>query len=494
MDMDKNKLIEDILMEWAMRSPDGLVGGHDTMENMEVLNEILTEQGLDELDMGDFGVTDKLAKRKKGRPAKLLVPRDTFWRTDKKTGKTIVVGHKNYANGTFLDDIKANSPKVPFYTAAETAKQEMDPELRQKRINDNVWEDLGAPNGKAVPANSVAQIKNELEKSKVVNFAKSIYNQKSLKEALALYNTNSGNEERFVNAMNAVKHHGLGRGELAFVFMLENVKSGGTGDVDLINVQGYGKVEVKEAGSAKTREAIRISSSTLAGFSNSEIKKAIENLAQVLRENSELGDFLVKVLDEKDPATNEYYYPGGRPASSKELEIFKDWVKSPNTADMPKGIFRCLVIISVKLELPIKRVNSASKVAITVGKDKQEFKTDPSDTLTQLDALNKAATDAPNKSHRVTLKVAPAADTSGDQRYKDMAMDLKFFDRKYNLATISEEITELLIKKYKAMLIVSAAGENKAEVIDTDSIKLVFDGMAQNMIACTVETNFSNKK
>lgn len=41
--MDKNKLIDEILAEWAMRSPDGLAGGHDTPENVAVLNDLVKE-------------------------------------------------------------------------------------------------------------------------------------------------------------------------------------------------------------------------------------------------------------------------------------------------------------------------------------------------------------------------------------------------------------------------------------------------------------------
>ena len=44
--MDKSKIIDDILNEWAMRSHDGLVGGHNTPQNMEILNEILAEKGI----------------------------------------------------------------------------------------------------------------------------------------------------------------------------------------------------------------------------------------------------------------------------------------------------------------------------------------------------------------------------------------------------------------------------------------------------------------
>lgn len=46
--MDKDKIITNILTEWAMRSPDGLAGGHDTSENQQVLKEIFEELGITE--------------------------------------------------------------------------------------------------------------------------------------------------------------------------------------------------------------------------------------------------------------------------------------------------------------------------------------------------------------------------------------------------------------------------------------------------------------
>ena len=42
--MDKSKIIDDILSEWALRSPDGLANGPDTIENASILNEILVEK------------------------------------------------------------------------------------------------------------------------------------------------------------------------------------------------------------------------------------------------------------------------------------------------------------------------------------------------------------------------------------------------------------------------------------------------------------------
>jgi hypothetical protein len=44
--MENPKIINDILNEWALRSHDGLVSGHNTPENKRVLNEILAEKGM----------------------------------------------------------------------------------------------------------------------------------------------------------------------------------------------------------------------------------------------------------------------------------------------------------------------------------------------------------------------------------------------------------------------------------------------------------------
>ncbi len=61
--MDKDKIIKNILAEWAMRSPDGLAGGHDTPENKQVLNEIFEELGIteapqDNIEIQKFSVQD----------------------------------------------------------------------------------------------------------------------------------------------------------------------------------------------------------------------------------------------------------------------------------------------------------------------------------------------------------------------------------------------------------------------------------------------------
>jgi hypothetical protein len=484
--MDKNKLIDEILAEWAMRSPDGLAGGHDTPENVAVLNELMREHNITELTMGDWGVTDKLSKVKKGRPTTLPVPRSDFYRTGK-DGKTYVVGHKNYANWTSLDAIKANDPKVIFYTQAQKDKLELDNELRAERIRASVFEDMKAKNGKAIPEESVDEIEKVLRAANVLKYATSIYNTKTVEEAIEIYNTNSGEQKRFVDAMNSVKHMGLGRGELAFVFMLKDVKSGGTGDVDLLNVEGYGAVEVKEVDGVRQKESIRISSSTLHGFSNSVLKNAIESLAHTLRKRQDFGEFLLKVLNGRDKETNELLFPGARQPSEEEYSMFEEFVKSPNTADMPKGIFRCLVIIAVKLELPIKKKNKGAGVSISINDNITDFKIDSKNVAAQIDAIMNGFKKNPAKPQKISFDVFPV-ETGTDESYKNMALDQKFFDSEYTLATISDEIVGLLVDKYKAILVVSAKGVNKAQLISTDTIELTFDGMAQNMLMCSVET------
>jgi hypothetical protein len=43
--------LDNILADWAMRSPDGLVSGHKTSENVEVLKTVLRETGMSNSDM-----------------------------------------------------------------------------------------------------------------------------------------------------------------------------------------------------------------------------------------------------------------------------------------------------------------------------------------------------------------------------------------------------------------------------------------------------------
>lgn len=51
--MDKNKIINDILNEWAMRSHDGLVSGYSAPENAEIFEDMLLECGLSKFEIED---------------------------------------------------------------------------------------------------------------------------------------------------------------------------------------------------------------------------------------------------------------------------------------------------------------------------------------------------------------------------------------------------------------------------------------------------------
>jgi hypothetical protein len=498
--MDKNKIIDDILNEWAMRSHDGLVSGHDTPENIEVLNEILAEL---DIDAGDFGVgigdgtADEETAKKIKKSGKLPVPQSKFIKKDKITKKQYVTGHKNYKDGTLIDDIKSGN--ATFLTPSEKANLPIDDKERQARIDNDIWEDFGAPNGKAVGSDYVEKMKDAVkraEKVSKVNFVQ-FYNKCSIAKAKEIYE--STQYKTVIDAINSVRHQGLGRGELAFAFLLKGVKSGGMGDVDLINVEGYGKVEVKEVGNKGT-EKVRISSSTLAGFSRSEFKNAIEDLASMVRRDKEFGNFLIKILSGKNP-DGTYLYPHQRTPTKEETEMLTNFVEDPKTADMPKNLFRALVIISAKLQSskPSGTKKDQAKIAVAIGQDKKEFGL--SDTGIAKQQLDMVA-QHPESPQKVTLTVSPSADES-DKDYVEMAKSVKFFEKNYNLKTISEEITNLVSGKYKGMLIVSGGagklssgeeaggGPNKANIVNTSDIELEFDSMAMNGIVCSVKTELS---
>jgi 3-oxoacyl-[acyl-carrier-protein] synthase III len=72
--MEKSKIIEYVLNEWAMRSPDGLADGFDVQENIDLLENILKEYGLDEEDIQN--VMEKTAKPRKPKAPRVL---DSVW-------------------------------------------------------------------------------------------------------------------------------------------------------------------------------------------------------------------------------------------------------------------------------------------------------------------------------------------------------------------------------------------------------------------------------
>lgn len=503
--MDKNKIVEAILAEWAMRSPDGLVGGYDTAENVHILNEIMGEYGINELDIGagDFGVSLGDITPKSGIEAaelkKLKTPQSKFQRKDKKTGKIIVVGHPNYEDGTLLDDIKAGTAKV--YTPAEKAKLELSPEVRAERIQNDIWEDMEAANGKNVGLDYVNQLISNFKKLKVSATLKNkffnLYNNCSLKQALDIYNGNPSDLQVFIDAINDVRHQGLGKGELAFVYMLKNVKSGGIGDVDLLNVEGYGAVEVKEVG--KGKEKVRISSSTLKGFARSDFKNAIEDMVSEIRRDEEFGKFLLEVLVGKNP-DGTYIYPHPRTPTEEEVAALEKFIKDPKTADMGKNLFRSFVIVSAKLQINASggKSTAKSKMSLDVDGSKKEFAITDADQARQ--QIQKISTN-PDEKQTITLSVAPTVGIE-DKSYLQIAKGLKFFDKNYNLKSISDEITKLVIGKYKGMLIVSggkadtesgekSSGPNRAKVVETKDIELEFDSIAQNGLVCAVKSDMS---
>ena len=116
--MDKNNIIEEILNEWAMHSEDGLVGGHDTPENMAVLNEILEARG-----------------RPVGWvPANFLKPIDPKDKGTKDPSKLMVYNnHQKYEDGTRYSDIlngtasKKGDIPFPIQSDEDKARKELNP-------------------------------------------------------------------------------------------------------------------------------------------------------------------------------------------------------------------------------------------------------------------------------------------------------------------------------------------------------------------------------
>lgn len=129
--MDKHKIIDEVLAEWAMRSPDGLVGGHDTPENIAVLNEILDEYR----GQGTLG-------KKFLQP---YDPKDAGLNPNKDPSKWYVQGHKKIKDGTpysqiYGTKISHTRENIPPPEQSDEDKAREDLNLKYFRPFHGKWE------------------------------------------------------------------------------------------------------------------------------------------------------------------------------------------------------------------------------------------------------------------------------------------------------------------------------------------------------------------
>ena len=467
--MDKSKIIDYVISEWAMRSHDGLASGYGTKENIDVLKEILAESdaSCEEIDEV-FSVIE-------GRPPSKVNPK--FFK--RLGGKDVAKkDHPYYPEGTSMEDIVSGkaTPRPEDVTRKmlglkpkNATKPSTGGGLRSDKNfteeENKKFEDYGSPQGKGVRKDDVEHVRDSIRIFDKNREFMSLYNTLDLSNAIEQYgNTNLA---PVINAIDKRERKGLGRGELAFIFMLKDYKSGGTADVDLLYAEAGGDIEMKELTGKSKKKIVKVSAATLNGFYGSEFKVAVDELAMALNKNKGLGPFLERVLSGTKENSAEPLYPTSEPVNITKVqtEALSNFIKYKRTTEMPAGLFNALAIIGNKLaasdaKRPKDRIPPA-RADIVIGKDKQEYRIEnPADAKRDMDKLSSSL----DKKADINLTVSLGA-TKTDAEIEQLAENLDFFKKQYTIESISEELSGLISEKYSGILLIDKRGGNKAEFI-----------------------------
>jgi hypothetical protein len=485
--MEKSKIIDAILNEWAMRSPDGLSGGHSKEENIEALDEILLEHDfsyddIHEIMTGIFGEAEaekQAAKRgrKKGSITKKFAPYQLF--KDKNNPKIIRVYNRDkqkfdYADGTIYPlDLSSDIRR--------TLKTDTEDNINKARAALNLevekeWK--GMRNQKHVSAGNVDRMRGAIEKYEddtgnysAVTLFKSKYDyypMEKIQDAMDLYSGTSRDGKLVKDLIEEIDegtaHAPTGRGEMVFVYILKGMTSGGNQMMDLViaearpDVSKYGReqgIEVKEA----TNKAIGISLPTLKGYTNSEFYKAITELINLVhRFGDNMLRSVIDILDKavEDNTKKETY-------KNEILAFFED----PKSGEISMDLIKALMVVSAELSKnqPEKK---DGVMDIEIGGEETEFDIKNVDKVKQdIDAAKTRSND--------NVRLDVVAKYSRSMPTEDMEVEMKkirFFKEQITPAKIDDMVVKLMTDKYSKLLVVdkSKSAAQRATLYDLSTM------------------------
>jgi len=334
--MDKNKIIDDILNEWAMRSHDGLVSGHDTPENMATLNEILSERG--------------------------EVNRIDLFKNKAKTG-------------TKIEPNKASTIKnEPQWTVEYL--------VEQKTFN-------------RPSAITIIEAIRELNPTDRKEFLYEKFDRLSADQAITFLNKKGTSYSAFLDALDkARKAKGksddddegdvsgskAGRGEFILVLLIQGGKSAGAASGDIILPSGE-SIEVKEV--KDSGESFRATRASFGGqFNKIPYIDAVNELVAFCSGNQERAGALIELTENGGVKDGE---GSGKGKKRKELTYLKAFFTNPSIESINTSIVYGLEklgshIRSINKKEAEKQIMDPDKVEFDIGKETSILKMDVGDT------------------------------------------------------------------------------------------------------------------
>lgn len=459
--MDKSKIIDYVTSDWAMRSPDGLISGYSVKENIDALKYVLTEYGLEQVHAEE--IVEKILGEKKERKIYgddrdyLLAVHDDKGKVD----HLISYGHPDQDKhpdgqkytGTPQHPLNKYKKSNQENIAAFKAAAERDPFFKALREE------------KGISLDNVSRIKdiftNYPDKNAVALF-KSLFNTiTDIPEAIKIYEgSQHPSLQGIINKMDSTKFSGAGRGELPFVILLKDAKSGGVSKLDILF--GEEEIEVKEVQS----QGIKISAPTLKDYSKSEFNIAVHELALAATRIDGIEDFLLKVLNDN----GDLYKKIDDPQREKHIEAIKKFFNDPKVGELTYFLLDAIFIISTKLmNKSTTKKEPKAKIDIDLGDKHKELKV-PEKAIPDLQTQLSGITDKSGPS-KLSVIVAPTEETT-DEYMEDQVMKLSFFKENWDQQRVQDEIVgKVISKKYTKLLVVDKSKGNKATLYGPDTIK-----------------------
>jgi hypothetical protein len=436
--MDKDKIIDSILNEWAMRSPDGLIGGHDTPENMAVLNEILAER-TQITQASEFEKALIAAADPSSGVDKDINPLDGKY--FKKQGLVYLTqDHPIFRSGILYNELlKKESLLKKYFKNTKDNKNISRFELKNK-YKEPEWsteylEKIKGFNGPS--AKGIVGAINELSPEDKKEFLEQKYDRLSPEETVAFLNAKASKYEKFIAAIDAARRSKgkgdddeegdsvgskAGRGEYILVLLIKGAESAGILSGDII-LENNTSIEVKEVDDAA--ETWRATRASFGGqFNRIPYIEAINELIAYCSGNEERAKALIELAENAKIVDGE----GSKGKKRKELFYLKSFFLNPSV----ESINISTVYGLEKLGAYIRNVNKKEAEAKIMAPDKVEFDIKNQSAILKVSDVDQSLLDKvqnpPEEPKDVTIKVSSIED---DKKKAELIIPqikrLKFF-------------------------------------------------------------------
>lgn len=415
-----NKQIDDILLDWAMESHDGLLSGPWTNENVTALKNVLVSHKVSNIEC-DRILTEVMGleeaprlsdeerqRRQAEKDAKAELRRRA--REPEKSVAGDVFSQLRIDKGlsnVFVDSMKKIVIKYPDYLSK--------------------YDSIDVPNSDNFPL--VVEEYNKLENHAV-------------------------NRE-----INSITGPSLGKGELIFVWLIKNCKSGGSGKGDVILSNGQ-KIDAKVYESDKS---FRIEQNSIDNFQGLPFFVALMDLVSELRSDPMVKDVLISILN-----TN---IEGESPIHPSTIIKTTEFIENLNLDTVSRSAFNGLFELGKRLK-DMEVENESDVLSINAKGEKfTAALTNPSEVIPNVSRLSSPKT--------VKMDVAPIEDPSGKVIIPRLKR-LKFFSENIDAQRITNEIVGSL--HYDGIVFLNKLGE-KAQYVDKKEFgeKIKFNRFAKGV-------------